>query len=457
NVSADPRNYRHDRLRHGICVPTKCTTVANINANITSQEMPIRKKVETCYNEKFKSLELKGKVSDVVCNTIESKYIVDKYDIIIGWLLSFHFFCILEQRKNISIKYMALAFVNRYIRLTPALAVMLAIESTWIVHMGKGPQWDALVAEEYRNCKENWWTNILYINNYVGKKTMCLHQTWYIAADTQLFIFGMILLMIMSRFHHGKIKTVFAITVILGILIQGSIAFVENYDIVVRQYPEALYNMNVLKSDIWHDLYSSGHSNITGYMIGLWAGYLFYKYKDTQLCINKVYVTLWWILTFGLCIFVVLIAGIMYKPNYKYTRMESALYWALGKNLFALGIAIGIFGFTQRVGWFARRICEWKAVQVLGRLTYSTYIIHVTLIRIRAGLTRYPLFINDYLMASTALGDILLSYLGGTILCLMVEMPVSALQKMMLPPQSTTNKTDVPSEKPLKKQKRIWQ
>lgn len=33
----------------------------------------------------------------------------------------------------------------------------------------------------------------------------------------------------------------------------------------------------------------------------------------------------------------------------------------------------------------------------------------------------------------TTLGDIVLSYLVGTLLCLMFEMPMSALQKLMVP------------------------
>lgn len=64
----------------------------------------------------------------------------------------------------------------------------------------------------------------------------------------------------------------------------------------------------------------------------------------------QIHVVLWWILTFGLCNFVVLIASVMYHPDYSSTRLESALYWAFGKNLFALGIAIAIFGFTRKIG-----------------------------------------------------------------------------------------------------------
>lgn len=47
------------------------------------------------------------------------------------------------------------------------------------------------------------------------------------------------------------------------------------------------------------------------------------------------------------------------------------------------------------------------------------------------------------------MGDVVLSYLGGTILCLTMEMPVSALQKLMLR-HARINKTETTSEKSLK-------
>ncbi|XP_056631232.1 uncharacterized protein LOC130441531 [Diorhabda sublineata] len=257
-------------------------------------------------------------------------------------------------------------------------------------------------------------------------------QTWYIASDTQLYVFSLMLLAIVWKYEK-KAKIIFGSTVVIGLATLASIAFCKNYDIIIRQYPENLYNMNGIKLEIWHDLYSSGYSNITGYTIGLIFGYIFYKNRKKSIEITKIHVILWWFLSFGMCNFIILIAATMYRPNYQNSTLESALYWALGKNIFALGIAIGIYGFALKIGWFARWLCEWKAVRVIGRLTYSTYIVHSTVIRIRGGLIRSPLYVNDYLLISTVLGDIALSYLVGTLMCLLFEMPVSALQKLLIP------------------------
>lgn len=68
-------------------------------------------------------------------------------------------------------------------RLTPTVAAMIAFETTWFVHMGRGPNWDFGVAEEYRNCRKNWWTNLLYINNYIDNNNMVNIYFEYICYD----------------------------------------------------------------------------------------------------------------------------------------------------------------------------------------------------------------------------------------------------------------------------------
>lgn len=49
-----------------------------------------------------------------------------------------------------------------------------------------------------------------------------------------------------------------------------------------------LYNLNVIKEDIFAYAYIYPLSNVGGYMIGIICGYLFYYYKDKQLFTNKV-------------------------------------------------------------------------------------------------------------------------------------------------------------------------
>ncbi|KAE8750256.1 hypothetical protein FOCC_FOCC003064 [Frankliniella occidentalis] len=59
-------------------------------------------------------------------------------------------------------------YVIRYLRLLPALAVVLAVEVLWVEFMGDGPMWDQVVGQASRDCKANWWAHLLFVNNYVS-------------------------------------------------------------------------------------------------------------------------------------------------------------------------------------------------------------------------------------------------------------------------------------------------
>lgn len=50
--------------------------------------------------------------------------------------------------------------------------VVLAMHSTWLIHLSNGPYWNKIIGTEYTNCRRNWWANILYINNYIDNENM---------------------------------------------------------------------------------------------------------------------------------------------------------------------------------------------------------------------------------------------------------------------------------------------
>ena len=55
-------------------------------------------------------------------------------------------------------------FNNVIYRLTPTLGCLMLIFSSLILHVGQGPNW-ILIEEQVQGCTENWWKNLLYINN----------------------------------------------------------------------------------------------------------------------------------------------------------------------------------------------------------------------------------------------------------------------------------------------------
>ncbi|XP_034238345.1 nose resistant to fluoxetine protein 6-like [Thrips palmi] len=82
-----------------------------------------------------------------------------------AWLLMKHN----AKHRRFSVAVLVQQFANRYLRLLPALAVALAIETQWLQYMGSGPFWGQTADKVMRDCQQYWWTHFLFINNYVAQ------------------------------------------------------------------------------------------------------------------------------------------------------------------------------------------------------------------------------------------------------------------------------------------------
>jgi peptidoglycan/LPS O-acetylase OafA/YrhL len=59
-------------------------------------------------------------------------------------------------------------YVHILARLTPVYAIMVALAASWFNHLGSGPMWNHIVSTETADCRQNWWYNLLYLNNYIN-------------------------------------------------------------------------------------------------------------------------------------------------------------------------------------------------------------------------------------------------------------------------------------------------
>ncbi|CAH1365359.1 unnamed protein product, partial [Tenebrio molitor] len=351
------------------------------------------------------------KITTVFFNSLLTNggYAVQTFFLISGWLLTYNIFATFERGKELKLQHLLAIFATRYLRLTPTMLIVLAFHSTWLVHLTRGPFWDQTVGEEYRRCRRNWWTNMLYVNNFINKEKMCLQQTWYLACDTQLFALFLLIIFFMKKYEKHS-KLIIGTVLTTGILVPFIISYLNNYDILVRHFPESMYDF-LLFTSLWHTMYAASYSNIVGYGLGIMFGYIYYKTKGMKLVTTKIYVTLWWILSFGLSLGITLSAGIIYQENFEFSRIDSALYWALGKCIFALGLGIGIFGMTQNIGWVVLWICRWSPAQILGRVSFSAYLVHVGMIKLKMSFHRQPIYAANYLLFQSVLSDVTMAFL----------------------------------------------
>ncbi|GIY26702.1 nose resistant to fluoxetine protein 6 [Caerostris extrusa] len=83
------------------------------------------------------------------------------------------------------------------IRLTPVYMLLIVFNTLMFKNTGSGPFWGD--DSDIDACKQHWWWNLLYINNFLPLESMCTTWTWYLANDMQFFLMGVILLSIVWR------------------------------------------------------------------------------------------------------------------------------------------------------------------------------------------------------------------------------------------------------------------
>lgn len=49
----------------------------------------------------------------------------------------------------------------------PVYGLMIAFHTFVLLHLSDGPLWKKIAIQESEYCQKNWWSNLLFINNYV--------------------------------------------------------------------------------------------------------------------------------------------------------------------------------------------------------------------------------------------------------------------------------------------------
>lgn len=105
---------------------------------------------------------------------INGFFCVDTFFLMSGLLVAYNIMKVLDKSKGKL--NLPMFYLHRYLRLTPTYAVLVAMGATMLSLLGNGPYWGVMETQE-KYCRDNWWTNLLYINNVVKVDEMvCDHK-----------------------------------------------------------------------------------------------------------------------------------------------------------------------------------------------------------------------------------------------------------------------------------------
>ncbi|XP_062550046.1 nose resistant to fluoxetine protein 6-like isoform X2 [Armigeres subalbatus] len=356
--------------------------------------------------------------------------VIQSFFIISGFLLAVQFTDYCERNKTFALKDFVSSIVYRYMRLTPLYLFMILFDATWLIKLQDGPVWKRIAETERTFCRNNWWANLLFVNNYFTVDEPCLQQGWYLATDFQLFIVGLLLLAFVRRFPKLLRPTLF-VAVILSHVSPALVTYLNRLEGVVLIKPEAL------KYVLWYDqgyrqMYIPTHTNCGSYLAGMIAGLTYYKLKRSEFNIrrHKPFLLLWYC-ALPVAVTLLLSAFMFYEYDFEKPAVWIALFSALSKNLWGLIFGVMFVGLALGVGWFVKRLLSYPVFRPLGKITYAVYLCHLFVIRSTMGNARQPIYVSDMHILVATSSTLVLSYIMGLLLYLGIELPFSNLLKQL--------------------------
>lgn len=355
---------------------------------------------------------------------LNAQFSVDTFFLLSGLLATYLFLREVSRKHGVlSARDWILVYAHRYIRLTPAYAVILMIWTCLVMHFSDGPGWPL---GQVDGCSTNWWTNLLYINNIVRPDpaiaTGCMDWTWYLANDMQFFMVTPVLAFLLYKHSRAGVA-------VASLMICGSIASSATVSAVDSYRLGALAGEN---TSMFNDFYIKPWCRFVPYGMGILLGYAVFAYNGKP-ALNAFTVVTGWIITAGCC------SAVIYAPYEAEvgsraataTVSEAVAYTALARLAWSMGLAWLIFACsTGHAGW-VNTLLSWRPFVQLARLTYCTYLIHPIVVGLYAAASRDLVHLGGVAMVPLFLGMLVISLALAFVASLAFEAPVLAIEKAL--------------------------
>ena len=356
-------------------------------------------------------------------------------------------------------KFWLMYYLGRWLRLVPTLLFMICLTIGVYPFIGQGPVYNQHASHQAEGCKENWWGNILFINNFYPKKgtEACLGWTWYLSVDWQCAFFAPILMVLFYKKPHLSMG-ICSILLLINMGITGAIDYIYHYylyGITVGWFTLTPKQRDFIglpqKSEYSRvygtDPYLTTYCRYGAYLVGLMGGFYLYQTRvvgDKKFLQpnffrknilkrprnKKIFKYLSWITI------MVALWGVLYMmvPIYRDTS---------GENLWSVGGTAVFMGFI-RPGWAmiiltlvlycengmftpAHTFLGADVWLILNRLGYSAYLLQSLVIYYFYDTMIVQLHVDGLHLVWNCFGCLFMTLILAYFLYILVETPIARL------------------------------
>ncbi|XP_060865910.1 nose resistant to fluoxetine protein 6-like isoform X2 [Metopolophium dirhodum] len=364
---------------------------------------------------------------------LTSMNLVDPFFYLSGFILYMTTSPIFMKAGSVWIK-LASPVIYRIVRMLPAYCAMMAITANIVPHLGDGPFWPQKTWSEAETCKKYWWTNLLFISNFIDAKYECLIVSWYISCDVQFFIVGVVLVYIYTK--NTKYGIGLLSTIIIASMITPFISTILNKnDGILKIHIPFLENPRT--STTFNESYRATHLRATPFFVGVAMSFVADKLKKTKtkLSLITVYGGTLVVIVVSLC--VQLYGAKFYARHRPYNLLEQALYSTFSHWTWT---AIGLL----------TKIFDNRLIVPMGKLSYCVFLVNLIVMMMSQSSQRLPTYPSAKSLLDAWIYDTFKTYLMGLALYLVVEAPFGDLTRKMFgrgKKSDSSIRNEVPIEK----------
>ncbi|OMJ91780.1 hypothetical protein SteCoe_5560 [Stentor coeruleus] len=375
-------------------------------------------------------------------------YAVDTFFVVVGFLMTYHMIHDFQKPSHESIfRKIYKIIIHRYLLFSSVYFFLLFFFWTLQSYLRTGPMW--FEADRSTSmCEDYWWTNLIYINNFVPnyKGNACLTAGWYNANDLQFLLICILINLCYVKINETLGWVFSTFLAIFSIISSMTVAWYTDIN-------PSFFDEGHNGDHFWY-YYNKPYCRIGPYALGIMTAYIVNAYRQSktegmnvkdklalkfaQLFENTIF--RYFCFIFGL----VLLNLIMYFAFELYENPGSDnhyIHWTSTGNIIFLtferitaSLGIWLILTPMLLGYFRlfSSLMSLYPFVIFARLNFTVFLIHSNLMEIVYRGQKEAWEFNLYTNVRDTIGFFFACQLFAIPVVLMVEMPVMNLEKYFL-------------------------
>ncbi|XP_064108308.1 nose resistant to fluoxetine protein 6-like isoform X2 [Macrobrachium nipponense] len=348
---------------------------------------------------------------------------VDTFFFIGGFLMAYS---VLRQYKRSKRFNLFLFYFHRVLRLVPPILLTAGLYATVAKYFLGGPL--ASIWNYTRDiCQRNWWMDVTFVSNFgwLFDEQSCLGQCWYLAVDSQLYLVApLILLPILYNERLGMVWLY--IVTMASFIVPAAVNYA--YDL-----PPTSLLLDPKGTDFFNYNYCAPWCRAGPIYIGIWLGVFMANNGSQKSKLKPWEVLAGW--TVAILTGLMVVYGVwsynVYPRKIPYDVMTQLLYGGLHRPAWAAALAWVVFACYNGYGGFIDDFLSHPVWQPISRLTYSIYLVALSLQGAITYNTRIQFYFDHYSKVLETVGAIVMSVIPAILVSITAESPIIGIEKLL--------------------------